>query len=199
MPEQFITGFVLAGGKSRRMGRDKAKIPWKDGTLLSHAVATMSEAADKVFIVGSINAPTSPVPVLPDALPERGPLAAIHTALSATITDWNLMLAVDLPLVSPALLRLIADECGNGQEPVVIPRIQGKLQTLCAAYHCSLLPVCEAALRDGESSIIKFLSGMSLLVIEEAELADRGFPPEMFLNVNTPEDIIRARSMTESR
>lgn len=181
------------------MGHDKAQIRWREGTLLSHAADIMNEAAGKVFVVGSVNLPHSPAPVLADEIAERGPLAGIHTALSATATDWNLMLAVDLPLVSAPLLRLIANECSGADEPVVIPRVHGKLQTLCAAYHRRLLPPCEAALRDGESSIVKFLSGLSLRVIEEAELADRGFPPEMFLNVNTPEDIIRARSMTESR
>lgn len=198
MPNQLITGFVLAGGRSRRMGCDKTQIPWKEGTLLSHAVEVIAEAAGAVFIVSSQAIQTSQAPVLADKFADRGPLAGIHTALSATTTDWNLMLAVDLPLVSASLLRFIADGCSNAEEPVVIPRIQGKLQTLCAAYHRSLLPQCDAALRSGESSIVKFLAGIPIHSLGESELADQGFPAEMFLNVNTPGDVIRAQGV-ESR
>jgi molybdenum cofactor guanylyltransferase len=194
-----ITGFVLAGGRSRRMGRDKVNLPWRDGTLLSHAVDTLAEVAAKVLIVSPFEAPHSPAQVIADQFNDLGPLAGIHTALSATATDWNLMLAVDLPLVSASLLRFITDACRHAQEQVVIPQVQGTLQTLCAAYHRSLLPRCETALRAGELSILDFLAGRSLCVIEEAELAARGFSPDMFLNVNTPEDMVRACAVAESR
>lgn len=199
MPKEFISGFVLAGGRSRRMGLDKTQIPWREGTLLSHAVEVMREAAGTVFIVSSREIQAPLAPVLADKVEDRGPLAGIHTALSATATDWNVMLAVDLPLVSASLLRFIADACSGAAEQVVIPRIQGKLQTLCAAYHRRVLAECDAALRNGESSIVRFLTRIPMRTLVEAELSDQGFPAEMFLNVNTPDDIIRAQGAAESR
>jgi molybdopterin-guanine dinucleotide biosynthesis protein A len=199
MSQEFMTGFVLAGGRSRRMGQDKAEIPWRGGTLLGHAVEVMSEVSTTVYIVSSRQIQKPPAQVLTDKLPDAGPLAGILTALSATKTDWNLMLAVDLPLISPALLRFIAEACSRAQEQVVIPTMSGKLQTLCAAYHRSLLTQCEAALRNGEGSIVKFLAGVPSCILDQENLAKRGFSAEMFFNVNTPDDLVRAQELAESR
>jgi molybdopterin-guanine dinucleotide biosynthesis protein A len=199
MAQEFMTGFVLAGGRSRRMGQDKAEIPWRGGTLLANAVEVMSEVSTHVYIVSSRQIQKPVAPVLADKVADAGPLAAIFTALSATETDWNLMLAVDLPLISPALLRFIAEACSRAQEQVVIPAMNGKLQTLCAAYHRSLLTQCEAALRNGDASVVKFVAGVPSRILEQENLAKHGFSADVFFNVNTPDDLIRAQELAESR
>ena len=204
-----ITGFVLAGGRSTRMGRDKAHIPWTHGTLLSHAVEELSQVALRVFIVGARNVDDPPVSVIEDSLPGRGPLAGVHAALGQTATDWNLFLAVDLPFVTGGLLGLVAGYCPSSASLAIVPKVGGKLQPLCAAYHRNLLPEVESALNAGEFSIHRLLERLStgiiddsppgkMYVIEEQELQDAGFASEMLLNVNTPEDLERARALVKT-
>src|SRR5690349_14900034 len=155
MPAQQISGFILAGGGSRRMGMDKAQIAWGEGSLVSDAVGRMLQVASRVSVVGLSG--DSPVEVVQDAFPGRGPLAGLHAALAHSVTDWNLVLAVDMPLVTVPLLRFVAAQCNekffavltrttkaSGAEPSQAPG-EFCLQPLCAAYHRRLLPVIEQA------------------------------------------------------
>lgn len=203
-----ITGFVLAGGQSRRMGQDKARLAWADGTLLGGAIHCMQRVTERVWVVGSVK--ESPVPLLSDQFADCGPLAGIHAALSQTPTDWILVLAVDMPLVTSSLLAFIAQRCNPGWVAIV-PSMKAletghlSFQPLCAAYHRRLLPVVEGALSKSELSIHRLLENLQagnmnepsriLCVIGEEELAAAGFSSEMFLNVNTPADLERARSL----
>ncbi|PYY10502.1 MAG: hypothetical protein DMG61_21560 [Acidobacteria bacterium] len=184
LPED-LTGFVLAGGVSRRMGRDKAQIPWRGGTLLTHAIEQVEGVAPKVFVVGSLGANKLPVPVLADNFSGVGPLAGIQTALSNSSTDWNLVIAVDLPLVMSEVLKWIAG-------------FRTRLQPLCAVYHRGLLPEIDEALARQQSSIHRLLERLSTRIIEEDELIANGFAPETFLNVNTPEDLECARAIAKT-
>lgn len=203
MPPDKITGFVLAGGQSRRMGRDKAQIPWASGTFLTHTVDLLAEFGSEVFIVGELQADNPPLTAaaIPDRLSGRGPLGGIHAALSHTHTDWNLILAVDLPLVTPALLGLIASKSDESSASAVVPRVGGRFQSLCAAYHRRLLPEVEGAILANDLSIHRLLERLStgmmgkngvVRVLEEDEIVAQGFQPDMLVNVNTPEDLERA-------
>lgn len=196
--QNHLTGFILAGGASSRMGRDKAHILWGEGTLLTHAIERMERVASEVFVAGAVAAENLPVPVLVDRLPGLGPLAGIHAALSHSTTDWNLILAVDLPLVTPKMLAWIADLRATTSEAAIVSRVRSQLQPLCAAYHRHLLPRIEQALANRELSIHRLLEESSARIIEEDQLIASGFAPEMLLNVNTPEDLERARAIAKT-
>jgi molybdenum cofactor guanylyltransferase len=211
-----ITGFILAGGQSRRMGRDKASLPWRDGTFLDHAIARMNQVTAEVFVSGAIN--EAKAPTLPDSIPGRGPLGGLHAALAHSKTNWILVMAVDMPLVTPDLLQFIAERCDKASLAVV-PSLNPSdtshpsdassvLQPLCAAYHRRLRPAVEQALVGDDLSIHRLLERVStgmmsaetkaLRVIEEKELLAAGFPAQMLLNVNTPEDLKRARALART-
>jgi len=193
MPRFDITGFILAGGRSRRMGRDKAQIPWGSGTLLSHACRQMKRVFAKTYIVGGAQS-VGGCAVLSDNFLSRGPLAGIHSALKHSRTDWNLVLAVDLPLVNSALLEFIAKSCDEVNDAVAV-RVGGHFQPLCAAYQRRLLPEVESRLRASELSIHRLLEAASTRIMEERELISAGFRGEMLWNVNTPEDLERATEL----
>ena len=197
MPRSDITGFILAGGRSSRMGRDKAQILWGSGTLLSHACQQMRKVVSETCIVGKIESPDAHCLVLSDTFIGRGPLAGIHSALKHTETDWNLVLALDLPLVSSALLEFVAKSCGESNQAVAA-RIGDHVQPLCAAYHRLLLREIEARLHAGELSIRRLLEAAGTRIIEENELLSAGFAVEMLLNVNTPEDLERAKELAKT-
>lgn len=194
MRRDDITGFILAGGRSSRMGRDKAQIPWGSGTLLSHACDRMQQVVAKTYIVGGAQSAGAADAVLTDSFIGCGPLAGIHSALKHAETDWSLVLAVDLPLVNSALLEFIAKSCKQANNAVAI-RLGEHFQPLCAAYHRRLFPEIEARLQAGDLSIHRLLEAPRTGIIEEQELLSAGFRAQMLLNVNTPEDLERAKEL----
>lgn len=199
------------------MGRDKAQLPWGDQTFLAHAISRIQQICDFVFVVGE--SPGATVPILKDVFPGDGPLAGLHAALLHSKAEWNLVLAVDMPLVSPTLLRFIASQNDESSLVVVpsvriveqslVPAHDGRptLQPLCAAYHRQFLPCVERALSNRELSIRRLLEGLSqgmmsgqphaIRVLDEQELASAGFAPEMLMNVNTPADLERAKALAD--
>jgi|SRR5262249_15698432 len=193
-----LTGFVLAGGASRRMGRNKAQLPWGAGTLLTHAIDRMTRVAGDIYVVGRVETNNLPVTVLPDKESGIGPLAGIHTSLSHSTTDWNLILAVDLPLLTTEMLMWLTDLEGRTSELAIVPRVESRLQALSAVYHRDFLPEVERALKKRESSIHRLLERVNTRIIEEDQLIANGFSPKMFLNVNTPEDLERARAVAKA-
>src|SRR6185369_14860860 len=132
-----LTGFVLIGGKSSRMGTDKALLRLPDGeTLLEHAMAVLSSVASEVRLIGSNEKYadfTATAQIVEDIFPERGPLGGIHAALASTDTDLNLILAVDTPAVTTVLLEYLVARVEATEALVVVPEIEGRLQPLCAA------------------------------------------------------------------
>jgi molybdopterin-guanine dinucleotide biosynthesis protein A len=100
-----LSGFVLAGGKSRRMGQDKAMLHFRNHSLLDHMVQLLSTVANPVRVVGR--------GILPDQIPDCGPLGGILTALDASESAMNLIVAVDLPLLSPEFLQWFCIRLAN--------------------------------------------------------------------------------------
>ena len=184
------------------MGRDKAQIPWGSGTLLTHAVGALKEIASEVLIVGTVKSTDPQVAAIADIFADRGPMAGIHAALKHSNTDWNLILAVDLPLVQPELLGFIAGKCENAPALAVVPKVSGRLQPLCAGYYRGLLAEIERAIRKDDLSIHRLLERLStgimgasgdIHIIDDEEILAQGFNTEVLINVNTPEDLERAR------
>src|SRR6266436_4670837 len=101
---QDVAAFVLAGGKSIRMGQDKAFLPWEGQTLLARALEATQAVASLTRIVGARAKFDAYANVVEDIFVDRGPLGGIHAALSLTAREFNLVLAVDLPFVTSALL-----------------------------------------------------------------------------------------------
>jgi molybdopterin-guanine dinucleotide biosynthesis protein A len=191
-PVGDLTAFILAGGKSTRMGTDKAFLQLGGRTLLAHAMAVARAVAGEVRIVGDAARFASFGGVIEDVYGERGPLGGIHAALNATTTDLNLMLAVDLPFVESGLLEYLISQAQTSGAVVTVPRAGGGLQPLCAVYRREFGIIAERSLRAGKNKIDPLFTQVETRVLEEAELLHRGFSAEMFRNLNTPEDLGRA-------
>jgi len=197
-------GFVLAGGKSSRMGTgaDKAVLEFGGQTLLDRALAVMGTVCGRVTIVGdpakfakygsTKYASSKYDSVVADIFPGCGPLAGIHAALLHSSAELNLMLAVDMPFVSRELLAFLFAAAEENDAIVTVPRSGKGLQPLCAVYRRDFFLVAEQALRAGKYKIDAAFSGVSVRVIEESELAAAGFSEKSFFNVNTPQDRLTA-------
>jgi molybdenum cofactor guanylyltransferase len=211
-------GFVLAGGKSSRMGAgtDKALLEFGGQTLLDRAHAVMGTVCDRVTIVGdpakfakygsskhgslkyesSKHESSKYESVVADIFPGCGPLAGIHAALVHSFAELNLMLAVDMPFVSRELLAFLFAAAEESDAIVTVPRSGKGLQPLCAVYRRDFFLVAEQALRAGKYKIDAAFSSVSVRVIEEGELAAAGFSEQSFFNVNTPRDRLAAEGRT---
>ncbi len=197
-------GFLIAGGKSSRMGADKAFLDFGDQTFLDRALAVMGAVCDRVAIVGDPAkfAERGPAQsgsgkyesVVADIFSGCGPLAGIHAALVHSPAELNLMLAVDMPFVSQELLGFLFAAAGDPDNHAIItvPRTREGFQPLCAVYRRDFSTTAEQALRAGKYKIDGAFSGVPMRVIEEAELATAGFTEKSFFNVNTPQDRVVA-------
>jgi len=184
-----VATFILAGGKSTRMGTDKAFIRLDRLTLLVRALAVARLVTADVRIVGDAAKFGAFAPVVEDVFRECGPLGGIHAGLRASATELNLMLAVDLPFVSRALMEYLITRARSSDAIVTVARAGGGLQPLCAIYRREFVDVAEKALRQGRYKIDTLFDMQRTQVIGEDELTGRGFSREMFRNLNTPDDL----------
>ncbi len=187
-----VAAFILAGGKSTRMGADKAFVMLDGRTLLTHALDAAGSVTSDVSIVGDAAKFAAFAPLVQDVFPGCGPLGGIHAALRASQTELNLMLAVDVPFVTRELLEYLISRARNAAASVTIPRIGGGWQPLCAVYRREFADSAEKALRAGQNKIDALFSEVRVQTIGEQELEAAGFSAEMFRNLNTPEELAEA-------
>ena len=174
-------GFVLAGGKSSRMGSDKALLPFQGRTLIEHVAAQVLQAAGNVTLVGD---PSRygyfGYPVIEDIFPRRGPLSGIHAALTGSRAGWNLIVACDMPEITAAFLGALLERAESGTAHAVIPTgPSGLPEPLCAAYSSRAADAIRSAL---ERDIRKVMDALAGLEIDLWPVDDSRY----FHNLNTP-------------
>jgi ABC-type transporter Mla maintaining outer membrane lipid asymmetry ATPase subunit MlaF/molybdopterin-guanine dinucleotide biosynthesis protein A len=188
-----LTAFILAGGKSTRMGADKAFVMLDGQTLLARALELAHSVTTDVRVVGDPARFSSFAPVVEDVFPDCGPLGGIHAALRASATDLNVILAVDTPFVSPALLRYLITRSKNSPAATVtLVRTNEGSQPLCAVYRRAFADTAEQALHAGRYKIDPLFTTTQTQMIAESELRNAGFSLSMFRNLNTPEEVATA-------
>ncbi len=170
------------------MGVDKALLSFRDQTLLARALQTAAAAASKVVIVGPRDRYAKYGEVVEDVYADCGPLAGIHAALGATETELNLVLSVDMPLMTPEFLRWLLERAQNSGELIVVPDALGGPQPLCAVYRRPLHSLAEQALKEDDYKIGHLFSRTPTRYVSEAEIGEAGFSPQVFRNVNTSEE-----------
>jgi molybdopterin-guanine dinucleotide biosynthesis protein A len=183
-----VTTFVLAGGRSSRMGVDKAFLSFGNQTLLTRTLETAAAVGGKVVIVGPRERYALYDNVVEDIYAGCGPLSGIHTALYVAETDLNLILSIDMPLMTTDFLGWLLEQAKNARELIVVPDALGGQQPLCAVYRRSLVAIAEQALKSGDYKIGHLFPLVPTRYISEAEISDAGFSPEIFRNVNTAEE-----------
>jgi molybdopterin-guanine dinucleotide biosynthesis protein A len=194
-----VTGVIQAGGKSTRMGgAPKALMTLGGRRIIERVMAALAPAVHDVLVV--TNTPELyaflGVPMVPDVLPDHGSLGGIYTGLRAATGDAALTVACDMPFLSPEVARLVVARAAEGD--VVIPRLGAQLETMHAVYAKSCLPHMEERLRAGVFRIVGFFESVRVVEISEADVARFGNPRVIFMNVNTPEELARARAILEA-
>lgn len=194
-----VTGVIQAGGKSIRMGgAPKALVPLGGRSIIERVVDAVRAVTGDVLIV--TNTPELyahlGLPMVPDVFPDHGSLGGIYSGLAAVPGDAAFTVACDMPFLSVEVVRLVASRAAEAD--VVIPQIAGQWETLHACYAKSCLGPIERRLRSGRLKIIGFFDEVRVLAITEAQIARLCDPAVVFMNVNTPDELDRARALAAS-
>jgi len=182
------TAIILAGGDSRRMGRDKANLLLGEQTLLQHVIATMQPIFPHLIVSVRQLRPEIKLPQVCDGLTDGGPLAGLAAALDQSATPWVFVVACDMPFVVPAVVEHLARHRGEYQ--AVVPVIHGQPQPLAAFY----ARACSAAIREilagsGKHSLRALLERLDVCYVDGAQLL--GIDPQLrsFFDLDTPQDV----------
>jgi molybdopterin-guanine dinucleotide biosynthesis protein A len=195
-----VSGVILAGGKSRRMGGSpKALLPFGGRPLIEHIAETLRSVLPDCLVVtnspelyGSIG-----LPMVGDVFPEGGSLGGIYSGLRAASGDAALCVACDMPFLSAPLVAHLAGRAAEAD--VVIPEAAGELQTLHAVYGKACLPAMERRLMAGQLKIVGFFDDVRVLRLPPEAIEPFADPDTVFMNLNTPEDLARARALWDRR
>ena len=182
-----ILGVVLAGGKSTRLGAEKALLPLRGRPMIQIVAETLSTVFADVIIAGGRFDQLGflGLPVVSDSFPECGPLAGIHAALSHSQARSIFVLSCDTPFIPPELIEYVLDF--KSSSPTKITLFEDKLQPLCGLYSAACLPFLRSDLEQGKLSVLKSLLNIDFAPVP-ISASQAFFTPELFRNINCPED-----------
>ena len=182
------TAIILAGGKSRRMGRDKLALTIEGQTLLEAAVNRFSAVFDSVYISVADAEKYADISAarIEDVYPGCGPLSGLHAALSAVAGDDVFLVAADLPFADPYAALEILRRRGSA-DACVIKREDGYIEPLFGCYSRAALPACEALLKSGDYKMRALLGRVDTKYISAGDLGSF-WNERLLLNMNYPED-----------
>lgn len=213
-----ISGYVLAGGRSSRMGTDKAFLQLAGKPLVAHAVAKLRHICAEVYILGSNPALAAYAPLVPDLHPNCGPVGGIEAALAHTARDWNLILAVDMPFLPAAILHRWAVRTVGGTNRVATFTVDGRPQPAVCLLHRQIAPSIAAAVALEEFKLLPVIEAAAHVIALQQDqpleqiLSNRLTPGDFllpldvptltaarqlwFTNLNTPQDFAVAEANT---
>ncbi len=195
-----VTAAILAGGRALRFGgRDKSALTLEGTTILQRQVAALRAVAESVVLVtgSGHHDSASGLPVVPDVMPDAGPLGGIYTAIRASGNDLTLVVACDMPFLDASFLaRLVAEAVGVD---VIVPRTADGLHPLCAVYAASAAEPIRRRLARGERAVSEALADLRVREMQPDQIAPYDPNGILLFNINTPDDYARALSMCGGR
>lgn len=183
-----MTGAILAGGASRRIGRNKAFLALEGKSLIVRVLERLAEVCAEVLIVANDRSLYAPLglPVMPDRFPGVGVLGGLHAGLQAASYDLMLAVGCDMPFLNPDLLRAFV-AWAEGYDVVAL-RHGEQVETLHAAYRRTCLQPMEEAIRSGQRRIISFFPRVRVRYVAPEDIFPLDPDLRSFRNVNTPEE-----------
>lgn len=188
---------ILAGGKSKRMGQNKALLKLNGISILQRVINTVNPLTNDLFLV--TNSPDIyhdfALPMVPDIIPHKAALGGIYTAIEHAKNDWVFVVACDMPLLNPKAITFLADQRQGAD--IVVPLIETNPETLHAFYKKSCLPAIEKPLQNNNLKIIGFFDDVSVKYIDKQMLKPITTNFDFLINLNTPQELNRIKSTIE--
>lgn len=192
------TAIIMAGGDSRRMGRDKAGLRLGDQTLIQHVACALKPVFQNVRVSVHQHRPEIDLPQICDLVPDAGPLAGLCAALAqvasigSDATSWIFVVATDMPFLRSRLIERLAQERGGFD--AVVPVVGGLPQVLAAFYSTSALATLQGILAgEGKSSLRAALEPLNVCYVDQSRLQESDPGLRSFIDLDTPQELDRAR------
>ena len=187
-----ISVFILIGGSSKRFGNTKWRAKINGLTVINRMLQTCA-IFDKTYLIGKMQ-PNDLIeyPFFKDVLEINAPINGLYTALENTTKDWILLLSCDLPLISKDILSKLVEN-NHTSKNIIIPKVHGKLQPTCALYNRKLKNNCFEQIKSNELSLTKFVMN------HDPHAVDFSTQSDMFLNMNTKNDLREAKKILSSK
>ncbi len=193
-----VTGLILAGGRSRRMGRDKALLPLPGSgqeTFLEHIVTVLTPLCQEVMLVARDDAQAAAyaqhvpahVRIVTDRIPDSGPLMGLYSGLSTIQSSHALVMAVDMPFIQPGIASFLLAQPLD--EAIILPIVEENPQVMLAVYPRSILPIVEECLSSGLRGPRALLQKVPVRYVEEERLREIDPQLRSFVNINRPEEM----------
>ena len=175
-------GFVLVGGRSSRMGRDKALLPLNGSTLVEQVASRVLLAAGAVTLVGPPGQYRSlGYPIVADRVSGCGPLGGVFTALGVSQADWNLIVACDMPDLTAGFLGDLLQAAEAAGADCLVPQTASGLDPLCAVYHRRCLTSASSCITRKVFKMHDFVSSLRFAAWPVSD-------PSVLVNANTPDE-----------
>ena len=189
-----MTGLIIAGGKSRRLGIDKRFLDIGGRTCIQRVLDAYQGIFDEILIVADAVEPFTSLGarVVVDLIPGRAALGGLYTGLHYAASERVFAAAGDMPWINPAAIRLVLDQAASGD--IVIPNVEGKLQSMHAVYSKACLPFLRTLVEAGTLKVQDLCNCPELRVHRIPQSAFTAVDPELrsFFNINTPDDLAQA-------
>ena len=170
----------MAGGKSSRMGTNKALLPFQGKRLIDRSVETLLPLVDKIIISANQPLPDIPYPFIADSVESIGPLGGLQACLSKSTSDWNMLIPCDTPFLSGSLYQQMLQHTA-AVDAVIVTHSKGKIEPLIGLYNRRLLPLIEEQIARGDYKLINLLRRARVFYFETEEQSQ-------FRNMNHPDD-----------
>jgi molybdopterin-guanine dinucleotide biosynthesis protein A len=191
------TGIILAGGKSSRLGQDKGLVELGGKKLIEIAIANLSLVCDRVLISSNSDIYNQfGIEVVPDRIPDIGPMGGLYSTMMLSRSDVNLVLSVDLPFVTQDLLKFLIDEVQDVQAAVPWSGDE-HFEPLCACYNRSILPFMKEFIDQKNYKLPDLFKIIKLKPLIISDLLPF-YKPNLFHNINTLSDLASAENMLNS-
>lgn len=185
-----MSAVILAGGKSSRMGQDKAFLKIGNRTIVEYQLQRLSPLFEELLL--STNLPEKfahlGLETVQDFIPDRGPLVGIYSSLLKARYSHLFAIACDMPFISPGLITYMKESCKDYD--VTVPETERGLEPLHAIYSKTCLPVMKEYVgkKDGKGRVIEFFPQVKVRVVTKEEISSIPGGNEAFLNFNTMEE-----------
>ncbi len=182
MVSNKITGIVIAGGKSSRMGQDKATIKYKGIRLIDYAINILQKYTQNILISSNNHISNIKHTVIPDKYKNIGPISGLYSCLKASKTELNIIIPCDVPDLNHRLYKILIENSKNVD--AVIPRLpNGKLEPLIGCYKKAILPIIKNCINQNDYKLVNLLLKIKVKYIEIDDI-------EQFKNINTTNDLV---------
>ncbi|MBN2040607.1 MAG: molybdenum cofactor guanylyltransferase [Spirochaetes bacterium] len=184
-----ITAFVIAGGKSTRFGRDKLLYKYNDITLIERVFNIIRPIFNHIIIIADDKEKFGflDVPVMPDIIPEKGPIGGLYSGLVYSETDLNFCFASDLPYLNTELIEYMIS-VSKGYE-ITVPIVKKYWEAMHAIYSKTCIDTIKASIEANDYQIIKLFQKFNIREITEEEIRKFADPRDVFTNINYVEDL----------